>query len=138
MGSICVTGPISLQMPVVERACEVTRGTDRAEMLRFACQFTELGGWVFQDAADLVCAMHWTDRALDYALELGDQRVIAYTLMRKAVIATESRPCLRLRSRARTVTHGGLQPRAPGKATVRPSPGSPTCGCRRRASGGLA
>jgi hypothetical protein len=90
MGSICITGPISLQMPVVERACEVTRGTDRAEMLRFACQFTEFGGWVFQDAADLVCAMHWTDRALDYALELGDQRVIAYTLMRKAMIATES------------------------------------------------
>jgi hypothetical protein len=90
MGSICVTGPISLQMPVVERVCEVTRGTDRAEMLRFAGQFTEFGGWVFQDAADLVCAMHWTDRALDYALELGDQRVIAYTLMRKAMIATES------------------------------------------------
>jgi transcriptional regulator with XRE-family HTH domain len=90
MGSICVTGPISLQMPVVERACEVTRGADRAEMLRFACQFTEFGGWVFQDAADLVCAMHWTDRALDYALELGDQRVIAYTLMRKAMIVTES------------------------------------------------
>jgi hypothetical protein len=34
--------------------------------------------------------MRWTDRALDYALELGDQRVIAYTLMRKAMIATES------------------------------------------------
>src|SRR6266852_186921 len=65
-------------------------GADRAEMLRFACQFTEFGGWVFQDAADLVCAMRWTDRALDYALELGDQRVIAYTLMRKAMIATES------------------------------------------------
>ena len=90
MGSICITGPISIQMPVVERACEVTRGADRAEMLRFACQFTEFGGWVFQDALDLVCAMHWTDRALDYALELGDQRVIAYTLMRKAMIATES------------------------------------------------
>jgi tetratricopeptide (TPR) repeat protein len=59
-------------------------------MLRFACQFTEFGGWIFQDAGDLGCAMHWTDRALDYALELGDQRVIAYTLMRKAMIATES------------------------------------------------
>ena len=59
-------------------------------MLRFACQFTEFGGWVFQDAGDLTCAMHWTDRALDYALELGDQRVIAYTLMRKAMIATEA------------------------------------------------
>jgi hypothetical protein len=39
---------------------------------------------------DLACAMRWTDRALDYALELGDKRVIAYTLMRKAMIATES------------------------------------------------
>jgi len=90
MGSICITGPIQLQMPVIERACEVTRGADRAEMLRFACQFTEFGGWVFQDAGDLIRAMHWTDRALDYALELGDQRTIAYTLMRKAMIATES------------------------------------------------
>lgn len=34
--------------------------------------------------------MHWTDRALDYALELGDHRISAYTLMRKAMIATES------------------------------------------------
>jgi hypothetical protein len=90
MGSICITGPIRLQMPVVERACEVTRGADRAEMLRFACQYTEFAGWIFQDAGDLRCAMHWTDRALDYALELGDQRVIAYTLMRKAMIATEN------------------------------------------------
>jgi hypothetical protein len=90
MGSICVTEPVSLHIPVVERACEVTRGADRAEMLRFACQFMEFSGWAFQDAADLGCAMHWTDRALDYALELGDQRVIAYTLMRKAMIATES------------------------------------------------
>lgn len=90
MGSICITGPIQLQMPVIERACEVTRGADRAEMLRFACQFTEFGGWVFQDAGNLIRAMHWTDRALDYALELGDQRTIAYTLMHKAMIATES------------------------------------------------
>jgi len=90
MGSLCITGPIRLQMPVVKRACEVTRGTDRAEMLQFACQFMEFGGWVFQDSGDLICAMHWTDRALDYALELGDQRVIAYTLMRNAMISTES------------------------------------------------
>lgn len=50
MGSMCITGPIQLQMPVVERACEVSRGTDRAEMLWFACQFMEFGGWLFQDA----------------------------------------------------------------------------------------
>ncbi len=90
MGSMCLTGSVQLQMPVVERACEVTRGADRAEMLRFASQFMEFGGWLFQDAGDLTCAIHWTDRALDYALELGDQRVVAYTLMRKAMITTEA------------------------------------------------
>jgi hypothetical protein len=90
MGSLCITGSVQLQMPVVERACEVTRGADRAEILRFACQFMEFGGWLFQDAGDLTCAMHWTNRALDYALELGDPRVAAYTLMRKALIATEA------------------------------------------------
>jgi hypothetical protein len=90
MGSMFITGPIQLQMPVVERACEVVRGADRAEMLRFACKFTEFGGWLFQDAGDLTCATHWTGRSLDYALELGDRRLIAYTLMRKAMIATES------------------------------------------------
>ena len=90
MGSMCLTGPVQLQMPVVERACEVTRGADRTEMLGFASQFMEFGGWLFQDAGDLTCAMHWTDRALDYALELGDHRTTAYTLMRKAMIATEA------------------------------------------------
>jgi len=90
MGSLCITGSMELQMPVVERVCEVTRGADRVETLQFACRFMEFGGWLFQDAGDLACAMHWTDRALGYALELGDQRVIAYTLMRKAMIATES------------------------------------------------
>jgi hypothetical protein len=48
MGSMFVTGPVRLQVPVIERACEVTRGPDRAEMLRFASQFMEFGGWVFQ------------------------------------------------------------------------------------------
>ena len=90
MGAMCIAGPVQMQMPVVERACEVARGADRAEVLRFACQFMELAGWLFQDAGDLACAMRWTDRALDCALELGDQRVIAYTLMRKAMIATEA------------------------------------------------
>jgi hypothetical protein len=90
MGAMCITGPIQFQMPILERACEVSRGADRGEMLQFACRFMEFGGWLFQDAGDLVCARHWTDRALDYALEIGDQRVIAYTLMRKGLIATES------------------------------------------------
>lgn len=63
VGAMCVTGQVQLQKPVVERACGVTRGADRAEALRFACRFMKFGGWLHQDAGDLECAMHWTDRA---------------------------------------------------------------------------
>ena len=39
------------------KGLQVTRGADRAEMLRFASKFTEFGGWVFQDAGDLMRAI---------------------------------------------------------------------------------
>ena len=90
MGGLSVSEAVRTQIPVVERACEVTRGKDRVEALDFACRFMEFCGWIHQDAGDLACAMFWTDRALDYAMELGDQRTIAYTLMRKSAIATEA------------------------------------------------
>jgi transcriptional regulator with XRE-family HTH domain len=90
LGGLSVSDAVRTQIPVVERACEVTRGSDRAEALDFACRFMEFCGWIHQDAGDIACAMFWTDRALDYAMELGDQRTIAYTLMRKSAIATEA------------------------------------------------
>jgi transcriptional regulator with XRE-family HTH domain len=90
LGALSVSDAVRTQIPVVERACEVTRGSDRVEALDFACRFMEFTGWIHQDAGDLACAMFWTDRALDYAMEIGDQRTIAYTLMRKSAIATEA------------------------------------------------
>ena len=90
LGALSVTEAIRTQIPIVERACEVTRGADRAGALEFACRFMEFCGWVHQDAGDAARAMYWTDRAFDYAMELGDRRVIAYTLMRKSSIATEA------------------------------------------------
>lgn len=89
-GALAVSGAISTQIPIVEKACEVARGSDRSQALDFACRFMEFCGWIYQDAGDLSSAMFWTDRALDYAIELGDQRNISYTFMRKSAIATEA------------------------------------------------
>ena len=85
-----LTGPVCSHAALIERVCEAARGADRMGALTFASRFMEFCGWAHQDAGDLACAMRWTDRGLAYALELGDQRVIAYTLMRKAAIATEA------------------------------------------------
>lgn len=89
-GSAMLISPLSRHVPVLEKACEVARGRDRKTVLEFAARFLEFCGWASQDAGDLKRAMRWTSRALDYALELQDGRIIAYTLMRKAAIATEA------------------------------------------------
>lgn len=90
VGSVTLTAPLSRHIPVVMQACEIARGQDRVEILRFAARFMEFCGWAYQDAGDLECAMRWTSTALDYALELSDPPTIAYTLMRKAAVATEA------------------------------------------------
>jgi len=90
MGPAALAGPVLSHVPAIERLCEVARDADRDGALRFASRFMEFCGWAHQDAGDLISAMRWTSLALDYALELGDQRIVSYTLMRKAAIATES------------------------------------------------
>jgi tetratricopeptide (TPR) repeat protein len=90
VGSVALLLPLRGHIATVERACEAARGRDRADVLAFASRFVEFCGWAHQDAGDLGRAMQCTSKALDYAVELGDQRTIAYTLMRKASIATEA------------------------------------------------
>ena len=60
------------QLPVIEQVCRMTRGTDHEGALRLASQFTEFCGWLHQDSGDRECAMYWTDRSLEYAIELDD------------------------------------------------------------------
>jgi tetratricopeptide (TPR) repeat protein len=90
VGSAALLLPLRGHIATVERACEVARGQDRADALALASRFIEFCGWAHQDAGELDHAMQCTSKALDYAVELGDQRTIAYTLMRKASIATEA------------------------------------------------
>ena len=81
---------IQAQLPVIEQICRMTRNDDHEEALRIGSQFTEFCGWLYQDSGDNECAMYWTERSLEYAIELDDRRVISYVLMRKSNIATDA------------------------------------------------
>ncbi|WP_245651902.1 helix-turn-helix domain-containing protein [Streptosporangium amethystogenes] len=90
MGPLLLINAVQGQVPVVGQVCRVTRGADRTEALNFASELLEFCGWLHQDLGDFTRATMWTNKALDYAMELGDQRVISYILMRKSIIATEA------------------------------------------------
>ncbi|MEU4407845.1 helix-turn-helix domain-containing protein [Streptosporangium sp. NPDC023963] len=90
MGPLLLISAVQSQVPVVGQLCQVTRGADRTEALNFASELLEFCGWLHQDLGDFIHATMWTNKALDYAMELGDQHVISYILMRKSIIATEA------------------------------------------------
>lgn len=81
---------VQSQLPVIEKICRMTRGPDHEQALRLGSQFAEFCGWLYHDSGDYETAMYWTDRALEYAVELDDRRVISYVLMRKSNIATDA------------------------------------------------
>jgi tetratricopeptide (TPR) repeat protein len=63
------------------------RGIVRRDLLTLAFRYNELAGWLYQDAGNPESAMRYTDRSMEYALELGEPRETVYALMRKADIA---------------------------------------------------
>jgi transcriptional regulator with XRE-family HTH domain len=81
---------VQSQLPVIEKICRMTRGSDHEQALRLGSQFAEFCGWLSHDSGDFESAMYWTDQALEYAVELDDRRVISYVLMRKSNIATDA------------------------------------------------
>jgi tetratricopeptide (TPR) repeat protein len=89
MGSLFTLPAVRSQTSLIEQACQAATGADLQEALNFASEFIEFCGWLHQDAGDFKAAMYWTDRAFEYAMELDDQRVISYVLMRKSNIATD-------------------------------------------------
>ncbi|MBH0775066.1 tetratricopeptide repeat protein [Nocardia bovistercoris] len=85
-----VLGSLRAQLALVEELCGKARGAIRPALLDVGARFCEFAGWLFQDSGDLRAALYWSNRAMDYAEELGDAQLTAYVLQRRSNIATES------------------------------------------------
>jgi transcriptional regulator with XRE-family HTH domain len=80
---------VQSQLPLIDRLCQASRGADRAKVVAVGARFAEFCGWLYQDSGQPDSAVFWTNRALDYALEMNDPQLIAYVTMRKSNIATD-------------------------------------------------
>ncbi|HZJ39587.1 MAG TPA: helix-turn-helix transcriptional regulator, partial [Demequina sp.] len=90
---------------LLEPTLVAARGRMREEALRLCSRFSELAGWLCQDAGDLSAAEKWTDLALDFAEERGDPQQRAYVLMRKSGIMLERHEHARSVSLAAAAAH---------------------------------
>ena len=89
MGPHHLVDVVKPQAALLDQVLREAQGAIRRELLILACRYNEFTGWLYQDAGDASRAARYTDRAMDYALEIGESNETAYVLMRKANVASD-------------------------------------------------
>jgi tetratricopeptide (TPR) repeat protein len=89
MGPHHLVDVVRAQTALLDQMLPSARGSVRRDLLMLAFRYNELAGWLYQDAGNPEGAMRYTDRSMDYALEMDGSREKAYALMRKADIASD-------------------------------------------------
>lgn len=89
MGPHHLVDVVRAQTELLDRMLPNAQGATRNELLLLAFRYNEFAGWLYQDACNAEQAMRFTDRSMDYVLELGSPSETSYALMRKADIAAD-------------------------------------------------
>jgi tetratricopeptide (TPR) repeat protein len=76
------------QLSILESLLEYARGAQRLDLLGLAAQYAESAAWLYEDSADMSNASTWTSQAMEWAIESGDQAMVAWTLFRRSQQAT--------------------------------------------------
>jgi transcriptional regulator with XRE-family HTH domain len=106
LGAAYVLPLVAQQARTLDSLAASTGGSDRVEVLSRGSRYAEMCGWLCQDLGELLDAQRWSDRALEYAEELGDVEQLSYVLMRKSNIASDrERPASAL-----GLAHAALRP----------------------------
>ncbi|ROP33509.1 hypothetical protein EDD30_6496 [Couchioplanes caeruleus] len=89
MGPSHLVDVVRAQAALLDQMLPNARDSVRDELLLLALRYNEFTGWLYQDACTAEQAMRFTDRSMDYALEIGRASETSYVLMRKADIAAD-------------------------------------------------
>jgi tetratricopeptide (TPR) repeat protein len=72
------------QVEIVEALLPQLRDTSRTEAVTLGAQYAESAAWLYEDSGNLTQARHWTSRAMEWAYEAGDTRMLAWTAFRRS------------------------------------------------------
>ncbi len=79
------------QIGIVEALLPTLRGGPRKETVGLGAKYAESAAWLYEDSGNLPQARFWTSRAMEWAYEAGDKRMLAWTVLRRAHQATTGR-----------------------------------------------
>jgi transcriptional regulator with XRE-family HTH domain len=79
--------PVLTQIGVLDDLRRHVPSGQADQLLSVLAQYAEMAGWLHQDLGHLDQAMHWSQRAADWADCAGDRQMVAYMRVRQANIA---------------------------------------------------
>lgn len=78
-----LTGVLN-QISVVEALRSIIRDEQRIEVARLGAKYAESAAWLYEDSNDITQARFWTSQAMEWAYEGNDERMLAWTIFRRA------------------------------------------------------
>ncbi|MFJ4090001.1 hypothetical protein ACIPYS_00310 [Kitasatospora sp. NPDC089913] len=101
LGSRHALDAVTRHVRLLDRLQQDAEGRARDELLTIGARTAEFLGWLNQDLGDFDQALYWSDRAMEWAQEAGDDVMAAYVLFRKSNQATAQRNAQKAVSLAR-------------------------------------
>jgi hypothetical protein len=72
------------QISVVEALRSILRDEQRIEVARLGAKYAESAAWLYEDTDNMTQARSWTSQAMEWAYEGDDERMLAWTIFRRA------------------------------------------------------
>jgi len=72
------------QISLVEALRSILRDERRIEVARLGAMYAESAAWLYEDTDNMTQARSWTSQAMEWAYEGNDERMLAWTIFRRA------------------------------------------------------
>ncbi|MQS12208.1 hypothetical protein F7Q99_07845 [Streptomyces kaniharaensis] len=132
LGSRHALDSVTRHVQLLDRLQQNAGGHARDELLTIGARTAEFLGWLNQDLGDFDQALYWSDRAMEWAQETGDDVMAAYVLFRKSNQATARRNAQQAVSLARAAQRSaGATPRIRALAAQQEAQGHALMGNQR-------
>jgi hypothetical protein len=86
--------------------------------LRVGARYAEFASWLNQDSGNVRAAMHWADRAMEWAQEVGNPHMVSYVLVRKSDQASATHDAARTIGLAQSALQHGRRLTSRGRAVA--------------------
>jgi tetratricopeptide (TPR) repeat protein len=83
LGPRYALGGVRDQLGVVDTLLRTVRPPVRRQVLQLGAKYAESAAWLHEDSGDMKGARYWTGRSMEWALEVGDRKMLSWVLYRR-------------------------------------------------------